>query len=124
MLVAGLLTQAVGALGFFFAASLMQFYIVAATFGFIYAGVMPLYAVLIRESFPMRMMGTILGGTGMAGGLGMATGPVLGGWIFDTTGGYGALYITSFELGLGAFLIARTFRPFPKASVAARPLAA
>jgi hypothetical protein len=54
----------------------------------------------------------------------MATGPVLGGWIFDTTGGYGALYVTSFGLGLGAFLIAMTFRPFPKASVAARPQAA
>ena len=75
---------------------------------------MPLYAVLIRENFPMRMMGTIMGGTGMAGSLGMATGPVLGGWIFDTTGGYGALYLTSFGLGLGAFLIAMTFRPFSK----------
>jgi MFS family permease len=124
VLVAGLLAQAVGALGFFFATNLMHFYLVAATFGFIYAGVMPLYAVLIRENFPMKMMGTIMGGTGMAGGLGMATGPVLGGWIFDTTGGYGALYITSFGLGLGAFLIAMTFRPFPmKAPDAAQPQA-
>src|SRR5688500_7880079 len=57
VLVAGLLAQAVGALAFFFASSLMHFYFVAAAFGFIYAGVMPLYAVLIRENFPMRMMG-------------------------------------------------------------------
>ena len=122
VLVAGLLAQAVGALAFFFASSLMHFYFVAAAFGFIYAGVMPLYAVLIRENFPMKMMGTIMGGTGMAGGLGMATGPVLGGWIFDTTGGYGALYVTSFGLGLGAFLIAMMFRPFPaKAPVSAQP---
>jgi MFS family permease len=124
VLVAGLLAQSLGALGFLFAGDLYQFYIVAAVFGFIYAGVMPLYAVLIRENFPMRMLGTIMGGTGMAGGLGMATGPVLGGWIFDTTGGYGGLYVTSFALGLGAFLIAMTFRPFPKGAVAAEPQAA
>ena len=123
-LVAGLLAQAFGALAYFFTRDLMQFYVVAAIFGFIYAGVMPLYAVLIRENFPMRMMGTIMGGTGMAGGLGMATGPVLGGWIFDTTGGYGALYLTSFGLGLGAFLIAMTFRPFQTGPAAARPQAA
>ncbi len=113
VLVAGLLAQAFGALGYFFARELIQFYTVAAFFGFIYAGIMPLYAVLIRENFPMRMMGTIMGGTGMAGSLGMASGPLLGGWIFDTTGGYGALYITSFVFGLMAFAIATTFRPFP-----------
>ena len=57
----------------------------------------------------------------MAGSLGMATGPLLGGWIFDTTGGYGALYITCFGLGLGAFLIAMTFRPFPRPPLGATP---
>jgi MFS family permease len=115
VLVAGLLAQSLGALAYFFAHQLFQFYAVAAYFGFIYAGIMPLYAVLIRENFPMKMMGTIMGGTGMAGSLGMATGPVLGGWIFDSTGGYGAMYITCCVLGLGAFLTAMTFRPFPKA---------
>ena len=120
VLVAGLLAQAFGALAYFFTRDLMQFYVVAAAFGFIYAGIMPLYAVLIRENFPMKMMGTIMGGTGMAGSLGMATGPVLGGWIFDTTGGYGALYLTSFGLGLGAFLIAMTFRPFNRVPTSAR----
>ena len=124
VLVAGLLVQAIGALGYYFARDLAQFYAVAALFGFIYAGIMPLYSVLVRENFPMRMLGTIMGGTGMAGGLGMATGPVLGGWIFDTTGGYGALYITCAALGLGAFLIAMTFRPFPQPRTSALPQAA
>ena len=114
VLVAGLLMQALGALGYYFAHELVQFYAVAALFGFIYAGIMPLYSVLVRENFPIRMLGTIMGGTGMAGGLGMATGPVLGGWIFDTTGGYGALYITCFGLGLAACLISMTFRPFQR----------
>ena len=123
VLVAGLLIQSFGALGYYFARDLAQFYAVAAIFGFIYAGVMPLYAVLVRENFPIRMLGTIMGGTGMAGSLGMATGPVLGGWIFDTTGSYGGLYITCFGLGLCAFLIAMSFRPFPKLGPVARPLA-
>jgi MFS family permease len=110
----GLLIQAFGALGYFFSSTLPAFYAAAALFGFIYAGIMPLYAVLARENFPLRMMGTIIGGTSMAGSLGMATGPILGGWLYDTTGSYGGLYLTCFGMGLGAFLIALTFRPFPK----------
>lgn len=117
VLVAGLLAQAFGALGYFFAGTRYEFYVVAAVFGFVYAGVMPLYSVLIRENFPIGMLGTIMGSTGMAGGLGMATGPVLGGWIFDRTGGYGALYITSCAMGVGACLIAMLFRPFPRAAL-------
>ncbi len=69
--------------------------------------------MLARENFPLRMMGTIIGGTSMAGSLGMATGPLFGGWIFDTTGDYGWLYIACFGMGIGAFLIAMLFRPFP-----------
>jgi MFS family permease len=112
VLVLGLLLQAFGALAYFFVRELSAFYAVAALFGFIYAGVMPLYAVLARENFPLRMMGTIIGGTTMAGSLGMATGPVAGGLIFDTFGSYGWLYIGAWGIGLGAFLIALTFRPY------------
>jgi MFS family permease len=82
VLVGGLLAQAFGALAYAFVGQLAGFYAVAILFGFIYAGIMPLYAVLIRENFPMKMMGTIIGGTSMAGSLGMATGPVLGGYIY------------------------------------------
>jgi MFS family permease len=123
VLVAGLLAQAFGAMGYFFARGLAEFYVVAAIFGFIYAGIMPLYSVLVRENFPMKMMATIMGGTAMAGSLGMATGPVLGGWIYDTTGGYGALYISCWALGLAGFATAMTFRPFAKRTSPA-PLAA
>jgi MFS family permease len=124
VLVAGLFAQAFGALAYFFARGLLEFYIVAAIFGFIYAGIMPLYNVLARENFPMKMMGTMMGGLGMAGSLGMATGPVLGGYIFDVTGEYGGLYIACFGLGLGAFLISMTFRPFPKPTAVPLPQAA
>jgi MFS family permease len=112
ILVSGLLLQAFGALAYFFVRHLSAFYAVAAVFGFIYAGVMPLYAVLARENFPLRMMGTIIGGTAMAGSLGMATGPFAGGLIYDTFASYGWLYIGAWGTGIGAFLIASTFRPY------------
>ena len=124
VLVAGLLAQAFGALAYVFVRELAAFYTVAAVFGFIYAGTMPLYAVLIRENFPLRILGTIIGGTAMAGSLGMATGPVAGGLIYDTFASYAWLYIGSWAVGLGAFFIIMTFRPFPKPVVSAEPQAA
>jgi MFS family permease len=121
VLVSGLLLQAFGALAYFFVRDLGAFYGVAAVFGFVYAGVMPLYAVLARENFPLRMMGTVIGGTAMAGSLGMALGPVAGGLIYDSFGSYGWLYIGSWAIGIGAFLIAATFRPFAKDKPTAAP---
>jgi MFS family permease len=123
VLVLGLLAQAFGALAYVTVRGLEGFYAVAATFGFIYAGTMPLYAVLARENFPLRMMGTVIGSTAMAGSLGMATGPLTGGLIYDRLGSYTWLFVGSFAMGIGAFLIAMMFRPFPKAepdAVAAR----
>ncbi len=114
VLVAGLLIQALATLAYLYARDLGTFYTVAALFGFIYAGVMPLYSVIARENFPLPMMGMVIGGMAMAGGLGMATGPVLGGLIFDAFASYTWLFITSFALGIGAFLIGLTFKPFPK----------
>jgi MFS family permease len=114
VLVFGLLLQAFGALAYAFVRELGAFYAVAALFGFIYAGIMPLYAVIARENFPLRMMGTVIGGTAMAGSLGMATGPLAGGLIFDTFASYTWLYVGAWGIGIGAFLIASTFRPFPK----------
>jgi MFS family permease len=115
VLVFGLLVQAFGALAYSFVRDLGAFYAVATLFGFVYAGVMPLYAVLARENFPLRMMGTVIGGTAMAGSLGMATGPLAGGLIYDTFASYSWLYIGAWGLGMGAFLIALTFKPFPNA---------
>jgi MFS family permease len=116
VLVLGLLAQAFGALGYLFAGGLFGFYAAAALFGFIYAGVMPLYAVLARENFPLHLMGTIIGGTAMAGSLGMATGPVAGGWLYDTLGTYRWLYLGSGVIGLGAFLISLTLKSAPRYS--------
>ena len=117
VLVFGLLLQAFGAAAYYFVHQLSEFYAAAATFGFIYAGVMPLYAVIARENFPLRMMGTVIGGTAMAGSLGMSIGPVIGGLIFDRLGSYGWLYLGSCGIGIGAFLVALTFKPIPRNEV-------
>jgi MFS family permease len=113
-LVWGLFLQAFAVLGYVFVSQLGPFYAVAALVGIVYAGVMPFYAVIARENFPLRMMGTVIGGTAMAGSLGMATGPLTGGLIYDTFDSYAWLYIGAWGIGIGAFLIALTFRPFPK----------
>ena len=111
VLVAALLLQAVGVLGYAFVSELNGFYAVAVVVGFIYAGVMPLFAVIARENFPLRMMGAVIGGTTMASSLGMAAGPLVGGLIYDALDSYQWLYIGSFAIGIGAFLIALLFRP-------------
>src|SRR5690606_2480535 len=105
VLVLGLLAQAFGVLAYAFVSQLGGFYAVAVVVGFIYAGTMPLYALIIRENFPLRMMGTIIGGTTMAGSLGMSTGPLLGGMIYDHFASYALMCIGSCGMGLMALLI-------------------
>lgn len=86
VLVGGLLAQGIIALCYYYCRDLWSFYTVAGLFGFVYAGTMPLYSVIIRENFPPHMMEAIIGSTAMGGSLGMATGPLIGGYIFDLTG--------------------------------------
>lgn len=120
VLVSGLLVQALAVGGYYFARQQSEFYAVAAIFGLAYAGVMPLYAVLARENFPLPIMGTMIGAAAMASSLGMALGPLAGGLIFDRYGSYGWLYIGSFGMGLGAVAIMLCFRPAAP-NQAARP---
>lgn len=109
VVVAGLMVQAVGAGSYYFTREAGEFYAVAVLFGMAYGGVMPLYAVLAREYFPMRIMGTVFGAAAMISSLGMALGPAVGGWIFDTFHGYGYLYLASFGMGLAAVAVALAF---------------
>jgi len=113
VLIAGLLIQACAAGSYLFVRGLDEFYAVAIVFGLAYGGVMPLYAVLAREYFGPRIMGTVFGAATMVSSLGMALGPLVGGWIFDTYGSYSWLYISSFAIGLGAAAIALAFPPLP-----------
>ena len=110
-LVAGLALQAVAVSLYVFTRDLASFYALAVMFGFAYGGVMPLYAILVREYFGARIMGTTFGAVAFVSTLGMALGPWAGGWLYDAFGSYFWLFIGSFGIGLGAVAIAVTFRP-------------
>src|SRR5215468_10741656 len=116
-LVAGLLVQALAVGAYLFVGALPEFYALSVVFGLAYGGVMPLYAVLVRDTFGPRIMGTTFGAISMFASLGMALGPWAGGYVFDTYGSYAWLYIGSFSIGFGAVAVSLTFRPlrFPPA---------
>ena len=114
VLIGGLLLQALAIGAFLPARSLGEFYAVAAVFGLAYGGVMPLYAVLARDYFGPRIMGTVFGAATMVSCLGMAAGPAVGGWIFDRFGSYAGMHLSSLAVGLGAVAIAFTFPPLPR----------
>jgi MFS family permease len=111
MIIFGLALQAISAGLYVFTRDLASFYGLALMFGFSYGAVMPLYAILAREYFGARIMGTMFGAVNMASTLGMAIGPWTGGWLYDAYGSYFWLYIGSFGIGLGAVAIALTLRP-------------
>lgn len=56
--------------------------------------------------------------------LGMALGPVVGGWIFDTYHDYRWLYMSSTVLAVAAAAVAFAFPPLPRARSAAAAVAA
>ena len=110
-LVAGLALQAVAISLYLLTSGLASFYALALVFGFAYGGVMPLYAIVVREYFGERIMGAAFGAVSLAATLGMALGPWLGGWAYDALGSYAWMFIGSSAIGVGAVVIALTFRP-------------
>lgn len=113
VLIAGLAVQALAIGAYVYVRELHEFYALAIVFGAAYGGVMPLYAVLARDYFAQNIMGTVLGAVTMVSSIGMAAGPLVGGWLYDTYGAYTWLFVGSFAVGLGAVLIALFFPPPP-----------
>jgi MFS family permease len=114
VLIAGLLVQAL-AIGTFVAIRRTgEFYLLGIVFGMAYGGVMPLYAVLARGYFGQKIMGAVFGAATMLSCLGMALGPVVGGWIFDTLQSYRWMYFGSAAVAIGAVGIALTFPRLPR----------
>jgi MFS family permease len=111
VLIAGLTVQAVAIAAYLLVGRLGEFYALAVIFGGTYGGVMPLYAVLAREYFGPRIMGTVFGAATMLSSIGMAFGPLAGGWTFDTFGNYAWLFMASGIVGLGAAAVALAFPP-------------
>jgi MFS family permease len=119
VLICGLLVQSVAISAYLMVSKLSDFYLLAIVFGTAYGGVMPLYAVLAREYFDQRIMGTVFGAATMVSCLGMAIGPVVGGAIFDAFHDYRWLYLSSVGIALAAVAIAVAFPPVPRAEARA-----
>ncbi len=111
ILVTGLGAQAAMVFLYLFASDPTIFYALALVFGLAYGGVMPLYALVTREYFGYRVMGTVYGGVFFVSSIGMGIGSYAGGYIFDVLGSYRWLYLGSFAIGLAAVLLAATLRP-------------
>jgi MFS family permease len=111
VIVAGLALQAIGIYIYIYVSELPHFYMLAVVLGLAYGGVMPLYSILAREYFSQKVMGTVLGAASMAASIGMAFGPVGGGWLYDTFGSYYWLYVASAAIGIAAAAMALTFPP-------------
>jgi len=87
-LLVGSLMQAV-ALGLYLLFDgLTPLYIISALFGLFQGGIVPMYAIVVREYFPPRQAGTLVGLVIMATIAGMALGSWMSGAIFDLTGSY------------------------------------
>ena len=72
---------------------LVPLYVVSAMFGLFQGGIVPSYAIIVREHFPAKEAGARTGTIIMATLVGMALGGWLSGKIFDVTGSYHAAFI-------------------------------
>lgn len=109
-LIAGLALQAAMVFSYLFTRDAGSFYAAAIVFGVAYGGVMPLYALVTREYFGEKVMGTAYGAVFLISTLGMGLGSWGGGFIYDLLGTYGWLYISSAAIGAAAMVLAFTFR--------------
>ena len=79
---------------------LASLYVVSALFGLFQGGIVPAYAIIIREHFPPREAGVRTGIVLMATLFGMALGGWVSGAIFDLTGSYRAAFINGIAWNL------------------------
>jgi MFS family permease len=79
---------------------LLSLYVISALFGLFQGGIVPSYAIIIREYFSPREAGTRLGFVLMATLLGMALGGWMSGFIFDLTGSYRAAFLNGLAWNL------------------------
>src|SRR5882724_9089588 len=99
---------------------LVSLYVVSALFGLFQGGIVPAYAVIIREFFPPEEAGVRVGTVLMATVFGMALGGGMSGAIFDLTGSYQAAFLNGLlwnllNLGIAVGLLRRTGRPLEHA---------
>ncbi len=102
---------------------LAPLYVVSAMFGLFQGGIVPSYALIVREYFTPRQAGARVGTVLMATLLGMALGGWLSGAIFDWTGSYRAAFINGIawnllNVSIVVFLIYRVRRSMKPSATA------
>ena len=85
-----------------------SFYSWAILFGLGFGGPMPVYAMLFREYFGTRAIGTILGAFFMVAAIGMGSGGMMGGFLHSEFGDYVVPFLTSTSTGTLAAILALT----------------
>ena len=94
-LLVGLALQAVMVFSYLFTHDTWSFYAAAVLFGLSYGGVMPLYALVTREYFGEKVMGSAYGAVFLISTLGMGLGSWAGGFFYDAFGTYAWLFISA-----------------------------
>jgi MFS family permease len=115
-LLLGSVLQGIALLGFLFADGLASLYIIAGMFGLFQGGIVPSYALIVREHFNPKEVGARVGTVLMCSLYGMALGGWMSGAIFDMTGSYRAAFLngTAWNLvnvAIVLFLLSRTRGP-------------
>jgi MFS family permease len=92
---------------------LTSLYVISALFGLFQGGIVPSYAIIVREYFPPREAGTRVGLVLMATLIGMALGGWMSGAIFDLTGSYQAAFLNGLgwnllNVSIAAWLLLRS----------------
>jgi MFS family permease len=91
-LLLGSTLQGVALLLYLFFNGLVSLYVISALFGLFQGGIVPMYAIIVRQYFSPLEAGTRLGIVLMATLIGMALGGWMSGVIFDLTGSYRAAF--------------------------------
>ena len=95
---------------------LVSLYVISALFGLVQGGIVPSYAMIVREYFTPKEAGARVGTVLMATLFGMALGGWMSGAIFDLTGSYKAAFVNGVawsvvNMAITAYLLRRTARP-------------
>jgi MFS family permease len=99
-LLLGTLLQAVALMLYLMFDSLFSLYIISGLFGLFQGGIVPSYAIIVREYFPPKEAGTRVGLVMLATLSGMALGGWMAGAIFDATGSYQAAFLNGLAWNL------------------------
>ena len=105
-LVIGSAAQMLALILYLLADSLTSLYVISGLFGLFQGGLVPSYALIIRESFPTRQAGIRVGVVMMMTLLGMALGGWMSGIIFDATGSYRIAFANGVAWNAANLLIA------------------